>query len=123
GVNSRLDTIQAAVLLPKLNVLPEEIELRNWVASRYCMHLSARGFSATPYVEEHNISAWAQFTVQVENRANVQKNLQVEGIPSSVHYPIPLNKQPAVEDIAVDLRVGNDIAEKVLSLPMHPYIE
>jgi len=122
GVNSRLDTLQAAILLPKLEILAEEIELRNQVAERYTQLLSEAGINTTPFVEEHNVSAWAQYTVRVENRGDVQDKLKAAGVPTAVHYPIPLNKQPAVADAGAGLPVGDAVAEVVLSLPMHPYL-
>lgn len=122
GVNSRLDTLQAAILLPKLAILSEEIEQRNLVAARYYKLFEEVGISTTPFVEEHNISAWAQYTVQVEQREQVQAKLQKLDIPTAVHYPIPLNKQPAVADASVLLSVGDKIAERVMSLPMGPYV-
>ncbi|MDZ4190373.1 MAG: DegT/DnrJ/EryC1/StrS family aminotransferase, partial [Hydrogenophaga sp.] len=122
GVNSRLDTLQAAILLPKLAVLDEEMALRNQVAARYTQLLNQAGINTTPHVELHNTSAWAQYTVRVDNREQVQKSLAAAGIPTAVHYPIPLNKQPAVADAQVVLPFGDNVAVKVLSLPMHPYI-
>ena len=123
GVNSRLDTLQAAILLPKLAILAEEIELRNQVAERYTLLLNEAGISTTPFIEGHNVSAWAQYTVRVENRGDVQEKLKAAGVPTAVHYPIPLNKQPAVADTSAELPVGDAVAEVVLSLPMHPYLE
>lgn len=122
GVNSRLDTLQAAILLPKLEIFAEEIELRNQIAERYTSLLNEVGISTTPFIEEHNVSAWAQYTVRVENRGAVQKKLEAVGVPTAVHYPIPLNKQPAVEDAGAELPVGDAVAEVVLSLPMHAYL-
>lgn len=121
GVNSRLDTLQAAILLPKLAILDEEMALRNQVASQYIELLSAHSV-ASPHIEPHNTSAWAQFTIQVANRDQLQAKLKEQGIPTAVHYPIPLNKQPAVADASVQLPVGDAIAERVVSLPMHPYM-
>ncbi len=122
GVNSRLDTIQAAILLPKLEILDDEMQARQKVAEVYNQLFNQAGIHTTPYLEPHNISAWAQYTIQVDNRAEVQEKLKAEGIPTAVHYPIPLNKQPAVADASVVLPVGDAIAEKVMSLPMHPYL-
>ena len=118
GVNSRLDTIQAAILLPKLAVLDEEIFLRQQVATVYNKLLGDAGILTTPFVHEHNISAWAQYTILVKDRDSVQMNLKQAGIPTAVHYPIPLNKQPAVADADAKLAVGNLIAAEVISLPM-----
>jgi UDP-2-acetamido-2-deoxy-ribo-hexuluronate aminotransferase len=123
GVNSRLDTLQAAILLPKLEILPEEIELRNRVANTYSSLLHKRGITSTPFIEEHNLSVWAQYTLRVENRDSLQNTLQKAGIPTAVHYPVPLNKQPAVLDIAARLPVGDKLANEVISLPFHPYLE
>lgn len=122
GVNSRLDTLQAAILLPKLEIFAEEIELRNRVAQRYTELLNGAGIRSTPFIESHNISAWAQYTVRVENRDQVQQQLKEAGIPTAVHYPIPLNKQPAVADAFASLPVGDEVAGNVMSLPMHPYL-
>ena len=121
GVNSRLDTLQAAILLPKLEIFPRELELREQVAQRYTQLLGDAGIPA-PIVEGHNRSAWAQYTVQVERRDEVQEHLTAAGVPTAVHYPIPLNRQPAVKDDAAELPVGNAVAQKVMSLPMHPYL-
>ncbi|MBY5937648.1 DegT/DnrJ/EryC1/StrS family aminotransferase [Marinobacter nauticus] len=123
GVNSRLDTLQAAILLPKLELLAEEIELRNRIAERYNHMLQGAGIKTTPFVEEHNVSAWAQYTVQVRDREILQAKLKTAGVPTAVHYPIPLNKQPAVADLERDLPVGDAVADAVLSLPMHPYLD
>ena len=123
GVNSRLDTLQAAILLPKLALLEEEVQLRNKVAENYSRLLNDAGFEATPFIEDHNVSAWAQYTVRINNRTSVQEKLKEAGVPTAVHYPIPLNKQPAVADAKTELPVGDAVAELVLSLPMHPYLE
>jgi len=123
GVNSRLDTIQAAILLPKLRLFAKELEQRQQVAERYTVMLNEAGIETTPYVESHNTSAWAQYTIRVENRDAVQAALQEAGIPSAVHYPIPLNKQTALADDSVHLPVGDKTAEVVMSLPMHPYLD
>jgi UDP-2-acetamido-2-deoxy-ribo-hexuluronate aminotransferase len=121
GVNSRLDTIQAAILLPKLKVFRSELDKRDAVAKRYKELFSAQGFSETPYIEPHNKSAWAQFTVCVPKRDQVQEFLKQVGIPTAVHYPIPLNKQPAVAD-ETPLPIGDKVSQLVMSLPMHPYL-
>ncbi len=121
GVNSRLDTLQAAILLPKLEIFHEELSLRQQVAEHYTEQLAASGI-AVPYVESHNSSAWAQYTVRVDNREAVQASLKNQGIPTAVHYPIPLNRQPAVEDAAAVLPVGDSVAQQVMSLPIHPYM-
>lgn len=121
GMNSRLDTLQAAILLPKLAILDDEIVARQRVADAYGAALRAVGI-APPVVAQHNTSAWAQYTVRVAERARVQKALQEAGIPTAVHYPLPLNRQPAVADPAAHLPHGDRAAAEVLSLPMHPYM-
>lgn len=129
GVNSRLDTIQAAVLLPKLAVLNEELAARQRVADRYKEQLSLLSGTngdaviQTPHIEPHNTSAWAQYTIQMPQREALQAQLQQAGIPTAVHYPIPLNKQPAVADATAQLPVGDAVAKRVMSLPMHPYLD
>lgn len=132
GVNSRLDTMQAAILLPKLALLEEELKARKRVADQYSMLL--KSFIASkaqqsipalqiPNLEPHNTSAWAQYTIQVPNREVLQEHLKHAGIPTAVHYPIPLNKQPAVADPTSQLPVGDVVAQRVMSLPMHPYMD
>lgn len=121
GVNSRLDTLQAAILLPKLEILDEEIELRNQVAARY-KELLKDANVVTPAIEAHNTSVWAQYTIRSENRNALQEKLKAAGITTAIHYPIPLNKQPAVADTNANLPIGDRVAEEVISLPMHPYL-
>ena len=122
GVNSRLDTLQAAILLPKLAILDDEMHARQRVADTYTKLFNEVGVFTTPFIEMHNTSAWAQYTIQVENRSEVQEKLKAQGIPTAVHYPIPLNKQPAVADANAVLPIGDAVAERVMSLPMHPYL-
>ena len=121
GVNSRLDTLQAAILLPKLAILDDEIAARQQVAGTYSTALRAIGI-APPEVAQHNVSAWAQYTIRVANRDAVQAALKEAGIPTAVHYPLPLNRQPAVADAGAHLPEGDRAAQEVLSLPMHPYL-
>lgn len=121
GINSRLDTLQAAILLPKLEILDEEMRARRKIADTYTQFLNEAGINTTPVIEAHNESAWAQYTIQVDKRNHIQAKLQEKGIPTAVHYPIPLNKQPAVSS-DVYLPVGDAIAQRVMSLPMHPYL-
>jgi UDP-2-acetamido-2-deoxy-ribo-hexuluronate aminotransferase len=123
GVNSRLDTIQAAILLPKLAILDEEMSQRQNLAKRYNTLLGQAGIQTTPHVEPENQSAWAQYTIRVPQREKVQELLKQAGIPTAVHYPIPLNKQPAVADSQVLLPVGDQIAADVMSLPMSPLMK
>lgn len=122
GVNSRLDTLQAAVLLPKLEILDDEINARQRVAGAYDTALRPSGV-VTPQIAQHNISAWAQYTVRVQDRDRVQAQLQAAGVSTAVHYPLPLNRQPAVADASVHLPFGDQAADEVMSLPMHPYLD
>jgi UDP-2-acetamido-2-deoxy-ribo-hexuluronate aminotransferase len=122
GVNSRIDTLQAAILLEKLFIFDEEVELRQSIATRYDRLLAEAGIKSTPYIQPHNKSVYAQYTIRVEHRDVLQKTLKEDGVPTVVHYPIPLNRQPAVADQSVFLPVGDEVARTVLSLPMHPYL-
>ena len=122
GVNSRLDTLQAAILLPKLDIFVEEIKLRQKVGQNYDKLLTQAGVSAAPHIQPNLTSVYAQYTIKVKNREIVQARLNEANIPTAVHYPIPLNKQPAVVDFGVSLPVGDGVAKEVLSLPMHPYM-
>jgi UDP-2-acetamido-2-deoxy-ribo-hexuluronate aminotransferase len=131
GVNSRLDTLQAAILLPKLAILDEELKARQCVAEQYSRLLESLIASkarqsmssiVTPFIEHYNTSAWAQYTIQVPNRETLQVQLQQAGIPTAVHYPIPLNKQPAVVDATVQLPAGDELAQRIMSLPMNLHI-
>lgn len=132
GVNSRLDTIQAAILLPKLEIFENEIQLRQEVAKYYSAQFSEKNLASSlqesdglltpPHISTWNTSAFAQYTIRVSDRSSVQAGLLKAGIPTAVHYPIPLNKQPAVADANVRLPVGDLAAEQVMSLPMHPYL-
>lgn len=123
GINGRMDTLQAAVLLAKLEVFAEEVAARTRIASRYGELLGDA--VVTPYVETHNTSVYAQYTVQVDNREAVRKILQEEGIPTAVHYPIPLHRQPVFAGLNLaegSFPAAEFAAKRVLSLPMHPYL-
>ncbi len=130
GVNSRLDTLQAAVLLPKLAVLENEIAMRQQVAANYAkIFLAVRETNnidsgiRIPHIEPYNVSAYSQYTIQVADRQALQLKLTEAGIPSAVHYPLPLNKQPAVADKSASLPVGDAVAQQVISLPMSAYLQ
>lgn len=122
GMNSRLDTLQAAILLPKLEILDDELAARQRMADEYARVFGEAGIRR-PHVEAHNSSAWAQYTIRVEDRPAVQDALRGAGIPTAIHYPLPLNKQPAVADAAASLPHGDLAAGQVISLPMHPYLQ
>jgi UDP-2-acetamido-2-deoxy-ribo-hexuluronate aminotransferase len=124
GVNGRLDTLQAAILLAKLDVLPDELEARDRIGARYTRLL--RGHVGVPHVEPYNTSVYAQYTVEVENRERVQAKLKERGVPTAVHYPVPLNLQPAfswLNQPTGRFLVAERAACRVMSLPMHPYLD
>lgn len=127
GYNSRLDTIQAAILLAKLGAFKEyELDCRNKVAAKYTALLD--GKVETPLVPDGFLSSWAQYTVILrdgEQRRAVQSALKEHGVPSMVYYPIPLHAQKVFKNLPSDeksLGVSTALAERVLSLPMHPYL-
>lgn len=128
GVNGRIDTVQAAILLAKLELFDDEVKARQRVAERYNRELSARGITTTPYLADGNTSVYAQYTLKVENRAGVQERLKFAGIPTAVHYPTLLCQQPALvgcgERCSHSCGSPNALhaSESVLSLPMHPYL-
>ncbi len=125
GVNGRLDTIQCAILLAKMERYPWEIEARNQVANRYhegLSHLKYNDFS-TPFVEKFNQSVWAQYTLTVGNRDGFQKKLTELGVPSSIHYPMIMPDQPWYKsqlDRVSDWTNAKWAANHVISLPMFP---
>lgn len=128
GYNSRLDTIQAAILLPKLEAFEEyELENRNKVAKKYTEEL--KDIVKTPVVPEGYVSSWAQYTLILENaeeRSYVQEKLKEAGIPTMVYYPIPLHKQKVYQGYDFnleDLKISENLCDCVLSIPMHPYLE
>ncbi|MBF0433820.1 MAG: DegT/DnrJ/EryC1/StrS family aminotransferase [Magnetococcales bacterium] len=122
GMNGRLDTLQAAVLLVKFAHFENEIASRQQIARYYQDNLPAgvRG----PVILPENSSVFSQFTIRVAERDRVQTALQQAGIPTAIHYPIPLHRQPALEGLVDDqsLPVASRAAEEVLSLPMHPFL-
>ena len=122
GVNSRLDTMQAAILLTKLAIFDDELARRQLVAAKYDRQFAAAHINTTPYIAPHNRSAFAQYTIRTPNRDMVQERMRQLGVPTVVHYPIQLNRQPAVADSAVFLGAGDTAALEVMSLPMHPYL-
>lgn len=130
GVNSRLDTIQAAILLQKLDIFDNEIEARQQVADNYRTLLvkvqESVGDSPiirAPFVKEGNLSAWAQYTLRLQNRDRVQERLASSGVPTTIYYPVPLNRQRAVKNEEVFMPQSERACCEVLSLPMYPYLE
>ena len=124
GLNSRLDTIQAAILIEKLKIFQDEIDARNAVARRYNEAFKGSNRIVTPHVVEGAVSTWAQYTLKVENRAKFQADLKAAGVPTAVYYPIPLSKQKAYAHYpAAPTPVSEALSEQVVSLPMHPYLD
>jgi len=124
GINGRMDTLQAAVLLAKLEVFADEVDARIRIGARYGELL--RDTVVTPYIEPHNTSVYAQYTVQVDHRESVQESLRENGIPTAIHYPIPLHMQPVFAGLNLhegSFPIAESAARKVMSLPMHPYLK
>lgn len=125
GLNGRLDTIQAAILLQKLNIFPDEIKARQEVARNYSEHLANYAEIAIPFVPDGYKCAWAQYSILVQDRDLLQKRMKEQGVPTAVYYPKPLHLQTAYESSAYsegDFPRSEDIAMRIISLPMHPYL-
>jgi len=123
GMNGRMDTLQAAVLLQKLTIFEDEIEARNRIARRYAEGLD--GVVVTPRVIEGGVSVWAQYTIETDGRDGLAEALRAQGVPTAVYYPIPIHRQRpyAAYPTAPDgLPVTEAKAGRVISLPMHPYL-
>jgi dTDP-4-amino-4,6-dideoxygalactose transaminase len=123
GVNSRLDTIQAAILIEKLAILEDEMEARQVVARRYAEGLE--GVVKTAFVPEGSRSAWAQYAIETPDRDALKAHLQARGIPSVIYYVKPLHQQVAYSRFPVapgGLPVSESLPERILCLPMHPYL-
>ena len=123
GVNSRLDTLQAAILREKLLILDDEIEARERIAQRYTELL--HGAVQTPAIPNSTRSAWAHYTIMTDGRDALQNSLKAKGIPTAVYYATPLHRQPAHAHGLVPengLPKTDQVAARVLSLPMHPYL-
>ena len=123
GINGRIDTIQAAVLLAKFELLDEEIELRQGVARRYSAGL--RDSVKVPFIKEFNRSAWAQYSIMHRDRDGIQASLNGNSIPTAIYYHKPLHLQQAFAHLGCgvgDFPVSESVANEILSLPMHPYL-
>lgn len=123
GLNSRLDTIQAAILIEKLAILEDEMVARQAVYQRYNQGLS--GVAKTPSIPDGHRSAWAQYAIEVKNRDGLKAHLQARGIPSVIYYVKPLHQQVAYRDFPrtpTGLPVSETLPERILCLPMHPYL-
>jgi UDP-2-acetamido-2-deoxy-ribo-hexuluronate aminotransferase len=123
GINGRMDTIQAAILIEKLKLFAEEEKLRQKVAQRYSQLLSP--FLPVPQVLSHNTSVYAQYTIEVNHRDAFIAAMQEQGIPTAVHYPIAMHMQPALAYLGHQLGEfphAEKASASVVSLPMHPYL-
>lgn len=129
GINGRMASFQAAVLLAKFAIFPDELELRQEVAARYDALLAATGDLAKPHIEKGCISAWAQYSVLArdsDHREKLQKKLAHNDIPSAIYYPKPLHLQKAFAYLRYErgeFPVSEDCADRIFSLPMHPYLD
>jgi dTDP-4-amino-4,6-dideoxygalactose transaminase len=126
GMNGRFDTIQAAVLIEKLKIFPDEIAARARIAARYSAALA--DVTTVPRVAEGATSVWAQYTIRVapERRESFAATLKAQGIPTAIHYPKPVHGQSAYAGFPVaegGLPVSERLAKEVISLPMHAYLE
>ncbi|WP_428558421.1 DegT/DnrJ/EryC1/StrS family aminotransferase [Pseudolabrys sp.] len=126
GTNGRIDTIQAAVLIEKLKIFPDELEKREMIARRYSDAL--KDAAAVPSTAQGCTSAWAQYTIKVPaaKRDALAAALRAQGVPTAIYYPKPLHQQTAYRNFPVagnGLPVSDVIAHEVISLPMHPYLE
>ena len=133
GVNGRLDTLQAAVLLAKLDVFADEVAARARLGARYSELLAAAFLDVQepqrrisgPWLDPVNTSVYAQYTVEVSHRERVEQRMKEQGVPTAVHYPVPLHQQPVFAGLRVaagSLPVSESAAARVMSLPMHPYL-
>jgi dTDP-4-amino-4,6-dideoxygalactose transaminase len=129
GINGRLDTIQAAILNAKFDIFPQEIELRQKVATKYTELLSGLSNGLVmPHVPSEYQSVWAQYSIlskDERHRSELQNRLKEAGIPTAIYYPKPLHLQTAFQNLgykAADFPVSEDYAGRIFSLPMHPYL-
>ena len=130
GMNARMSTIQAAILLEKLEIFPNEIKKRQEVVDNYNKHLSKLNLGLKlPYLKDKFKSSWAQYTVILPddiNRELLQEKLKLKNVPTAVYYPIPLNEHKPYNHYPVSkagLETTYKLSKTVLSLPMHPYLQ
>ncbi|MCD4818225.1 MAG: DegT/DnrJ/EryC1/StrS family aminotransferase [Candidatus Cloacimonetes bacterium] len=124
GINGRLDTIQAAIILAKMEIFDEEIQKRQKIAVNYTNLLPDN--LTTPKLGKDHISAWAQYSILSNKRDKLMQKLNDAGIPTAIYYPKPLHLQDAFNDLNYnegDFPVSEDISEKIFSLPFHPYLK
>jgi UDP-2-acetamido-2-deoxy-ribo-hexuluronate aminotransferase len=129
GINGRLDTLQAAILLAKFDIFPEEVELRQEMATRYSGLLKEHASITPPHIPAGYRSAWAQYSILAKDeghRSVLQKKLQEDKIPTAIYYPKPLHLQTAFAGLGykpADFPISEDCASRIFSLPMHPYLQ
>jgi UDP-2-acetamido-2-deoxy-ribo-hexuluronate aminotransferase len=124
GLNGRLDTLQAAILLAKLDTFDAEVAARIRIGARYTEMM--KGIVKAPLVRPGNTSVYGQYTIEVDNRDEVQARLKAAGVPTAVHYPVPLNLQPAFAFLGQgsgSFPKSDAAAKRVLSLPMHAFLD
>ena len=126
GMGGRLDTIQAAVLNVKLKYYEKDLKLRQEVASKYTKAIKTKNQKLeTPFISDKCTSAWAQYSIRVENRTELQTKLQNLGIPTAVHYPMPLHVQECFKYLNLkegDFPISEKVSKEIMSLPMNPYV-
>lgn len=125
GMGGRLDTIQAAVLNVKLKYYPKDLFQRQEVAKKYTKALESKSNLILPYVDEKTTSAWAQYSIRVKNRDELQEKLKLAGIPTAVHYPMPLHLQECFAYLGYkkgDFPISEIVSDEIMSLPMNPYV-
>ena len=125
GMGGRLDTMQAAILNVKLKYYPKDLGKRAEVASKYTKALENKSQLILPYVDKKVTSAWAQYSIRVKNRDEVQEKLKLAGIPTAVHYPMPLHLQECFIYLGYkkgDFPISEIVSEEIMSLPMNPYV-
>jgi len=123
GINGRLDTIQAAILLAKFEIFPDEVIQRDRIGKQYtaCIN-AAQSTIITPQIRSNCTTVFAQYSILVDNREKLITKLKKMNIPTAVHYPIPLHLQPPFCNNKLNFPVAEDVAIKIVSLPMHPYL-
>ena len=124
GICGRLDSIQAAILLEKLRIFPDEIESRNRIAERYSKGVGQ--FVQVPYMPPGSTSVWAQYSLVTDARDGLREALEKADIPTVIYYPRPLHLQGAFSDLGYgpgDFPVSEETSQKIFSLPMHPYLK
>ena len=124
GMGGRLDTIQAAILNVKLKYFDQDLSLRQLVASKYTKALADKNM-VLPYVHPDSSSSWAQYSIRVKDRENLQDHLKSKGVPTAVHYPLPLHLQECFKYLGYkygDFPISEQVSKEILCLPMNPYI-